>query len=473
MTPHEFEIYVELYKRGEYKNIPIGQFPDGEYFYMTDKQIKVLELINDDSTTDIGYGGSARSGKTIIECTAIIFDCHTYPDIAWGLSRKELTTLKRTVLLTMFKQLDFYGIKDYKIKKTAKFTFNYNHELNKITFTNKSDIFLIDTAYKPSDPLNTRFGGFELTRSAIDQSEETELSVVYKLFERTGWRNNDKYGLKRKQFECFNPAKNHVYNRYFKPYRDKVEDEHKKFIPALPKDNPHPSVKEWINDMLKTGDQVTIQRQIHGNFDYDDDPSVLCDYDAICDLFTNTHVKDGEKRISADLAMQGRDRFIAGSFNGLRVNVAINKPKSDGKDIENSLTELKNRTSTPNTKIVADSDGLGAYLESYIKNIVTFHGGAKAKNKEYYNLKSQCAFKLAEKINASEIYIECTKEEEEIIKTEIATCLKRDKIDDDIIKYRLISKDKMKQSLGHSPDFLDMLIMGMYFEIKPERKAFW
>jgi hypothetical protein len=174
---------------------------------MTSKQIRAIELLNDNITTNVGYGGSARSGKSIIECTAIIFDCFAYPDIAWGLARKELTTLKRTVLITLFNQLRFFGKseKDYK----------YNQQSNKITFNNKSNIFLIDTAFKPSDPLNTRFGGFELTRSAIDESNETEQSVIFKLFERTGWRNNDRYKLKRKQFECFNPAKNHVYSRYY------------------------------------------------------------------------------------------------------------------------------------------------------------------------------------------------------------------------------------------------------------------
>lgn len=469
MNNHEFEIYLELYKRKEYKHIPIGRYANGDYFYMTPKQIRALELLNDNITTDVGYGGSARSGKSIIEVTAMIFDCQAYDDIAWGLARRELTVLKRTVLLTLFKQLEFYGIKNLKVFKNAPRTYNYNQELNKITFQNISDIFLIDTAYKPSDPLNTRFGGFELTRSAIDESNETEQSVIFKLFERTGWRNNDKYNLKRKQFECFNPAKNHVYTRYYIPFRDKLEPDHKKFIPALPKDNPHPSVQEWIDDLIKTGDETTIQRQIHGNFDYDDDPTALCDYDAICDMFTNTHVKTGNKYISADLAMQGRDKFIAGSWSGLICSVDIDKSKSTGRSIELDLKSLKDSKGVGNSNIVADSDGLGAYLESYINNIKTFHGGASAINKkEFANLKSECGFKLAELINNREIRIICTKNQEEEIKKEISMCLKRDSIDKDESKKRLISKDKMKEFLGHSPDYLDMLLMRMIYNIRKE-----
>lgn len=465
MNRHEFDIYIELYKRGEYSSIPVGEYADGDYFYMTNKQVRALELLNDDITTYVGYGGSARSGKSLIECTAIILDCYAYPDIAWGLARRELTTLKRTVLLTLFRQLDFYGLKQGE--------FNYNQQLNKITFSNKSEVFLIDTAFKPSDPLNTRFGGFELTKSAIDESNETDVSVINKLFERTGWRHNDKYGIKRKQFECFNPDKNHVYSRFYIPYRDDREDEHKKFIPALPSDNPNPAVKEWIDDIIKTGDTATIERQIHGNFDYDDDPTKLCEYDAICDMFTNDHVlPTSNKCISADLAMQGRDRFIAGLWSGMVCNVAIDKPKSSGRSIELDLKELKITNKVGNSNIVADSDGLGAYLESYIKNIKTFHGGSSALDKATYgNLKDECAFKLAEVINNREIKIICSPAQEEIIKKEISVCLKRDNVDID--KKKIIKKEKMKELLGNSPDYLDMLLMKFLFDIKPKRQSFW
>lgn len=468
MNKHELDIYIELYKRGEYKHIPIGSYPSGEYFYPTIKQVKALELLNDDITTFTGYGGSARSGKSIIECVAIIMDCLSYPDIAWGLARKELTTLKRTVLLTMFKQLDFYGISPVKGRKPTESEFTYHQDLNKLTFGNNSDVFLIDTAYKPSDPLNTRFGGFELTRSAIDESNETEQSVILKLFERTGWRNNDTYGLKRKQFECFNPAKNHVYTRFYVPYRDNNEKEHVKFIPALPRDNPHPSVKEWIDDIIKTGDTVTIERQVNGNFDYDDDPSALCRFDAISDLFTNTHVTGGNSYISTDLAMQGRDKFIAGYWNGLQCSIEIDIPKNDAKVIEDTLRSLKNKKGVPNSRIVADSDGLGQYLSAYIKNIYTFHGGASAKNKkDFVNLKAECAFKLAELINNREIYIQCSTEQRDRLMNELSVCLKRDNVDNDTQKKKLISKDKMKSLLGHSPDYMDMLIMRMVYLVKP------
>ena len=467
MNRHELDIYIELYKRGEYQHIPIGRYPTGEYFYPTDKQVKALKLLSDDITTNVGYGGSARSGKSLIESVAITFDCLAYKGIGWGLGRKELTTLKRTVLRTLFKTFDFYSILNLKTNKgTSNYTYNYDQQLNVIKFNNDSEVFLIDTAFQPSDPLHTRFGGFELTRCALDESNETDSEIVEKLFERTGWRLNDKYNLKRKLFECFNPAKNHVYFRFYIPFKNNLEDDWKKFIVALPSDNPHPSVQEWIDDMIRTADHVTVQRQVYGNFDYDDDPSALCSLEAISNLFTNSHVLAGKKCISADLAMQGRDKFIAGFWDGLICYVELDKPKCTGKEIEEDIKKLKTLKCVPNSQIVADSDGLGAYLESYIKNIKTFHGGASANDNTFFNLKSECAFKLAEKINNHEIRIVCTDKQKEAISLEIGVCLKRENLDSDTNKKKLLSKEEMKKRLGHSPDYLDMLLMRMYFEVQ-------
>ena len=85
---------------------------------------------------------------------------------------------------------------------------------------------------------------------------------------------------------------------------------------------------------------------------------------------------------------------------------------------------------------------------------------------EYDNLKSECAFKLAELINNRQIRVICTEVQRERIMEELAV-LKQDHIDADTRKKGIINKEKMKEILGHSPDYLDMLIMAMLFRIKP------
>lgn len=449
---HRTKLLVELYKRGNY-----------ECLSFFEKQEQAMKALQSDLITELLYGGGARGGKSWFGNTWELFNRLSMPESHGLIAREEYSKLKDTTLRTFFKVCSYYGLRrdiDYKATGIPV----------TIEFPNDSTIFFREIKYIPNDPEFDRLGSYDLTDLFLDEAQQIHWKARSILRGRLSVLDGKGWKVKPKMFYSCNPAKNWISSDFVKPQEQGIISSDKIFIKSLATDNPW--VGEDYIENLKKADKVTRERLLYGNFDYDDDPSAMCDYDVICDLFTNTHVKKGQKSISADLAMQGRDRFIAGSFNGLRVKIKINKPKSTGKSIELDLKELKDNDGVGNSRIVADSDGLGAYLESYIKNIVTFHGGARAKDREYYNLKSECAFKLAEVINNREMLIECTKEEEELIKEEIAYCLKRDNIDDDIIKYRLISKDKMKQALGHSPDFLDMLIMGMYFELG-EFNAFW
>jgi hypothetical protein len=466
MNRHEFEIYLELYKKKEFRHIPIGNYSNGDYFYCTEKQIQALELLCDDSTTSIGYGGSARSGKTVIEVVVIIFDCLAYDGIAWGLARKELTTLKRTALLTLFKQLSFYGIEQDK-------DFNYNQQLNKIVFNNGSEIFLIDTAYKPSDPLNTRFGGFELTRCAVDESNETAQEVIDKLFERTGWRLNEKYGLKRKLFECFNPAKNHVYTRFYKPFADNCQSFFRKFILALPSDNPNPAVAEWVKDLLADDkiSEATKQRQIYGNFEYDDNPYSLFNYDDICNLFTNSFVKKtGQRYMSGDIAYMGADIFVTTIWDGFVIEKVIAIDKIDETAIGTKLIEMAEEYRIPFTNIVFDRDGLRKFTAnslSKLKGAKPFiNNSAPLKEKNFKNLKAECAFLLKKKIEANEVFCEDKEFMKQIIFDLEHVC----RVENNEGKIELESKTEYKKRTGKSFDFFDSIIMRMIFELKTTGK---
>jgi hypothetical protein len=186
-------------------------------------------------------------------------------------------------------------------------------------------------------------------------------------------------------------------------------------VQALLNDNPFIS-KHYRNNLL-TLDENSKARLLYGNWNYDDDPRSLCTFDAIADVFTN-NVTGGAKAISADLAMQGRDRFVIGAWDGLICSIEVDKLKSRGKEIEQDLTATMKKHGIGHSQTVVDSDGMGSYLESYLVGIKEFHGGATPLNlspndkgqmvSEYMNLKSECGFKLAEVINKREIKIKCT-----------------------------------------------------------------
>ena len=119
-------------------------------FEATSKQDLAWQYLNDDLTTEIGYGGGGYGGKSFLGCFWILKNCMCYPDTRWFIARHELKNLRLTTLKTFFKLCAIFGIKE-------GLYFNYNKQDNVITFYNKSEIILLDLAYKPSDPLYTRF----------------------------------------------------------------------------------------------------------------------------------------------------------------------------------------------------------------------------------------------------------------------------------------------------------------------------
>lgn len=430
-------------------------------FKPSKKQFEAWEYLTDKETLYIGYGGGAFSGKSYLLCYWLTTNCIAYPETSWGLGRRELVNLKKTTLVTLFKVFDECGI----IKEQH---YKYNQQDNIITFFNGSVIYLIDTANKPSDPLFTRFGGLELTGAAIDESAETDYEAVKILFTRLGRRNNAKYGLKKKLLETFNPAKNHVYSRYYKPHKEGQELPFHHFIPALPKDNPAPEVEDYINDILATSDEVTIERLIKGNFEYDDDPSALIHTGALFNIFNNSYVKDGVKYITCDVARFGKDASIIMLWNGYKVEKITKIERNSLPELAAEILKIAKENKVQNKHIAIDENGIGGGVVDLIPNCYGFINNARALNEENYNnLKSQCYYKLAEKINNNEIWIKDQTFKKEII--EELEQVKRKNMDTDG-KMMVVPKDEVKKILGKSPDFSDTLMMRMIFDLhKPKQ----
>lgn len=430
-------------------------------FKPSKKQFAALQLLQDQTTDYIGYGGSAFSGKSYLLCYWLTICCIAYPGTGWGLGRKELINLKKTTLLTLFKVFAECGIILDK-------HFSYNQQQNLIEFKNGSTIFLIDTAYKPSDPLFERFGSLELTGCAVDESAETKEMAIEILSSRTGRRLNHKYNLRAKFLETFNPSKGHVYKRYYKPYATKTEFTNVKFIKALPSDNPSPEVDAYVARMMQNASKITIERLIKGNFEYDDDPDALISYDKIMDLFSNTQVVNlrAQKYITSDIARMGSDLAIVLVWHGWVIIDMVTFSISKTTDIQRAITALKIKHGVPNSNIIADEDGVGGGVVDNL-NIKGFVNNSKAiKDENYQNLKTQCYYKYAERVERAGVYWqkeiasgvrEVIVEEHEQIKAYEA---------DKEGKLRILPKEEVKQNIGHSPDYTDALAMREWFELK-------
>lgn len=437
-------------------------------FNPSPKQYEAYQLLTDKVTTEIGYGGAAYGGKSYLGCFWLTASALAFPDTGWLLGRKDLINLRRTTLLTLFKLWEELGIKRNE--------YNYNQQNNIITFANKSQIFLFDLAYQPSDPLFTRLGGLDLTGAFIDESNEVQEQAINIILTRLGRRNNDKYKLLPKLLEGFNPDKGHVYSRYYKPWRDNILPSHRKFIKALPSDNPDPGAAAYI-EQLKKADKVTQERLLRGNFEYDDDPTALMNYDAIVDLFTNTAEVSEERYLTADIARYGQDKTVIMLWQGLKVYKVITYEKQGIDETTRKIRDFAAEERVPYSHIVVDEDGVGggvvdalSGIRGFVANSTALDNPITGEKENYQNLKAQCTYKLSDFVNRHKIAVNCDSitrttliEELEQIKTKNA---------DKDQKKQIKSKEDIKEILQRSPDYADALMMRMLLELKtPEQQS--
>jgi len=410
-------------------------------------------------------------------CFWVVTQCIKYPGVAYLIGRKELTNLKKTTLLTFFKLAAFY-----KLERVMPFKFN--QQTNIIEFDNGSKIFLMDMSYQPADPLYTRFGGLELTGSFVDESNENKYRAIAILKTRLGRCKNEKYNIPIKSLETFNPSKDHVYIRYYVPYRDKKETKERRFIPALPTENRYVS-EEYI-EVLKNSDKITRERLLYGNFEYDEDDAALMDYNKITKLFINDKVPDSEAEdyLSVDVARFGRDKAVIIHWKGYFIKNIWYYDKSSLKFLRETIQAKCEEWNIPLKNVVIDDDGMGGGIVDELEEVRGFVNGSSpiqeanenlqnSKRYNYRNLRAQCYFKMAECINKE--IMGCYKDIDPEVKSWITQELehiKRKDVDKNENKLQIVSKEDIKDSLGRSPDFSDAIMERFLFDLQPSQSMF-
>ena len=420
------------------------------------KQHEAWKYLKDKKTRFILYGGAAGGGKSWLGCEWLMTNCYLYPNTRWFIGREELKRLRDSTLLTFFKVLQEHKIpsKDWK----------YQGQDHYLLHRNGSRIDLLDLKFLPSDPLYERYGSTEYTGGWIEEGGEVDFNAFDTLKSRIGRQLNDMYDLLPKMLITCNPKKNWIYDQFYKPYKEGNLPPERVFIPALIQDNPHLS-QDYIDSLLSISDEVKKQRLLFGNFDYDDDPSKLIEYDAINDLFTNTFIPTGETYMTIDLARLGDDKTVICIWSGWRIEHIEYHEKKKVNQIQNRVKELEKLFKVPRSRIIADQDGVGGGLVDNL-NIKGFVNNARPiGNENYANLKAQCYYRIAKKINSREIYIQCRNEQiKEWIKADLDV-VKRKNADADG-KLNIEPKEMVKQTLQRSPDFSDAIILREVFDLQ-------
>lgn len=413
------------------------------------------------------FGGGAGGGKSWTGCEWETKQCLLYPESKWFVGRETLTDLMSSTFITFNKVWRHHQIPQGYYKFNGKYNF--------IEFYNGSRIDFLDLRFLPSDPLYERYGSLEYTGGWIEEAGQIHFGAFDTLNTRIGRHLNDKYGLVPKMFISANPKKNWLYPMFYKPWKEGRLPKDLAFIQSLVGDNPY-NEKQYIENLKKITNKALRERLLYGNWEYDDDPSALFTYEVIQDLFTTKASGEG-KYLIGDVARKGSDRMVIGYWEGLQLKHIYIFPYEIKKDTTKSSSKIKEIAEQKGVRvsnILLDEDGVGGgcvdilHCKGFINNSSQIEPEqAKydtSKKLNYLNLKSQCYFMLADKAEKGEIGINCDDPAtKDLIVQELEQIKEKDMDKDN--KKAVIGKEEIKEAIGRSPDFADMLMMRMYFEL--------
>lgn len=435
--------------------------------HLTPKQSLALDYLDDSVSTEILYGGAAGGGKSFLGCLWLTWGALKYPNTRYLMGRAVLKNLKDSTLLTLFDVFKLCGLEADK-------HYTFNSQSNKISFMNGSEIYLKDLFQYPSDPEFDSLGSTEYTAAFIDEvsqvSEKAKNIVVSRLRYKT-----KELGLLPKLLMGTNPSKNFAYHQFYKLEKDGTLPTHRKFVRALPKDNPHLDPNYIEN--LKKLDEQSVKRLLFGDWEYDNDPSRLIDYEKIVDMWTNTPQPSNDKYIVCDVARFGSDKCVFYVWEGLHVAHATEFARSSTKETREKIEALAAQYAVPRSNIIVDEDGVGggvkdemSGIKGFVNNSSPINPPGKANVQNYSNLKSQCYYLLAEYINTGKIsiYKEMPIAMREGLIVDLEQVKRKDADKD--TKLTVVSKEQIKELIGRSPDYSDALMMRMYFEIHVQEK---
>jgi phage terminase large subunit len=418
------------------------------------KQLECLKALAVDSPFEIVlFGGGAGGSKSFIGCAWQIQRRLKYKGTRGLIGRSKLDTLKKTTLKTFFEVAGMFGL-------IANKHYQYNASSNVITFNNGSEIVLKDLFSYPSDPSFDSLGSLEITDYYIDECSQVSKKAVDIVRSRVRFKLTE-YNLPPKGLLTCNPSKGWLYNEFYSLWASDELPPYMSFIQARAIDNPYlPS--SYIDTLSKLPEQDR-KRLLDGDWNYDDSNDALYSTDDILKCFRDADAT-GELFITADIARLGKDRSVIGLWRGLSLIQVIELRRKRVNEVADAIKSLANLKYVKLGNIIIDEDGVGGGVCDLIKGTRGFRNGSRSTQPDRFtNLKAECYFKLAEFIEFGRMVF--PQEYRDLIVKEL-DMIRRKNPDGDT-KLSVTGKEEIQRMHGVSPDYADMIMMRMYFELYP------
>jgi phage terminase large subunit len=289
-----------------------------------------------------GYGGAMTGGKSFGGCADDFRLSWQFPGNRGVIVRKNMTTLKRTVLRTFFRVIPSDLIEDY------------NKQEMKVNLINGSEILFME-ADVSKDPLFDKFKSLEIGWFHMEEASEIDRAAFQILATRLRWILPDGSYPHFSGIITTNPEDCWIKEDFIdKPLAQTA------FIPALPSDNPHlpPGHIDELRDILTLDQQ---SRYLDGDWSITDKPDQLISFQWIQDACGTIEDIDGtENTLGVDVARFGDDSSqIAHMLANALINLKSFKKLRTDQLADKVEKEMKIYDIDPR-KVGVDVIGLGA-----------------------------------------------------------------------------------------------------------------
>ncbi len=433
------------------------------------KQLEALKKWADDQTSEILFGGAKNGGKSYLGGTCIFHDALVYPETMYFIARQTLADLRKYTIPTINEIFQKWGL---DITRYAR----YNGQDNYFQCYNKSKVHFLECAFLPGDQYFERFGSMQMTRGWIEEVGEVNEMAKVNLKLSIGRWKNDEYNLPGKLLMTCNPKKNWLKYNYIDTWKKGLLPSDVAVILSTVYDNKHR--QKGSEKTLEQLTGVARQRLLEGIWDYDTDDDTLILGEKILDLYTNNHALTGTRYITADVARFGKDKSVIFVWEGWRVIAVVILLHKKTTEVAKHIRELAQKYGVGRSNVIVDEDGVGGGVvdelscNGFVNNSVPLPNPKSEEKENFDNLKSQCYYMLASKINEGEIWVQADLDSleqdgqsvKELLNQELENVRKKNVEDDK--KLGVLPKDKVRQLIGRSPDYSDTMMMRMWFELE-------
>ena len=389
------------------------------------------------------YAGSLGAGKSYFLCGEVIKNAIKYPGNRIVIVRKELSVMRRTILVT-FKKLCPPEI--IKRENQSSLTFE---------LTNGSVIIFME-ANISNDPNLNKIRGLEIGFFAIDEANEVAYEVYQVLKSRLRWilPNGEKPRYEGRLTSNPEPC-------WLIPTFIQSTNPDEVYIQALTTDN-YDEDSEYVQNLKEAfkDSPNLLQRYLYADWSLVDTINQLIPSEAILKAYNKVETFETIS-MGIDVARYGDDRTVFTVLKNGNIELMETYPKTSITEIITRSIQLINNYGINCCNVGIDSVGLGAGVVDGLKlqgfDVIELQGGARPEEMDCsetfkpYNLRSQMYYELRKDLINGEIgnlTNEGLKFELQAIKYEVYS--------DKTVK--VVSKEAIKKLLGRSPDLADSLV---------------